>query len=324
MASGRVSLKARFRVSGGFQYMADGQTARRARLGIIIAGVAGLMLAVNDVSVPFSYHNGFSPPTVVLARYGFLLLTVALLLAALRVRPRLPTAERGHALGSGVMTAIATMGLLGSFAFIPVSLAVVILYTFPMLTALFECLHARRFPGLAELLCLIAAFAGVGIAVGLNDVALEPMGLLLAGLASLCYAISMVWNGIALRHADSTVVSFHMAIAGIFTVALYVVATGSFQLTPQTGLAPWLPLLVTCFFFSVAFVLMFRAVTLCGAAPTAMVLNLEPVFVLFLAATLLGEELTLPRLLGGALVIGAVVMSEIVRGRRDVAIGAVG
>lgn len=282
------------------------------------------MLAVNDVSVPFSYHNGFSPPTVVLARYGFLLLTLILLLAVLRLRPRLPIGQRGHALGSGVMTAMATMGLLGSFAFIPVSLAVVILYTFPMLTALFECLHARRFPGLVELLCLIAAFAGVGIAVGLNDVALEPMGLLLAGLASLCYAISMVWNGIALRQADSTVVSFHMAIAGIVTVALYVVATGSFVLTPQTGLTPWLPLLVTCFFFSVAFVLMFRAVTFCGAAPTAMVLNLEPVFVLFLAAMLLGEDLTLPRLLGGALVIGAVVVSEIVRGRKDVVVEPVG
>lgn len=297
--------------------MADGQTARRARLGIILAGVAGLMLAVNDVSVPFSYQNGFSPPTVVLARFAFLVLTVIILLLVLGRRPRLPRDRAGHALGSGVMTAIATLGLLGSFAFIPVSLGVVILYTFPMLTALFECLHARRFPGLIELLCLITAFAGVGIAVGLNDVALDPMGILLAGIASLCYAISMFWNSIALRAADSTVVSFYMAIAGIVTVALYVLVTGSFVVTPEPGLTPWLPLLVTCFFFSVAFVLMFRAVTFAGGAPTAMVLNLEPVFVIFLAAALLSEDLTVPRVLGAALVIGAVVVSEIIRGRKD-------
>lgn len=297
--------------------MADGQTARRARLGIILAGVAGLMLAVNDVSVPFSYQNGFSPPTVVLARFAFLLLTVIILLAALRLRPKLPRDDAFHALGSGAMTGIATLGLLGSFAFIPVSLGVVILYTFPMLTALLECLHARRFPGAVELLCLVVAFTGVGISVGLNDVALDPLGILLACVASLCYAVSMFWNSVKLRAPDSTVVSFYMAIAGIVTVAIYVLATGSFVMTPQPGLTPWLPLLVTCFFFSVAFVLMFRAVTFAGAAPTAMVLNLEPVFVIFLAAAFLSEDLTLPRLLGAALVIGAVVVSEVTRGRKD-------
>ena len=56
-----------------------------------------------------------------------------------------------------------------------------------------------------------------------------------------------------------------------------------------------------------------------------MVLNLEPVFVIGLAALLLGEDLTVPRVLGGALVIGAVVVSEIYRGRKDaIAIEPVG
>lgn len=297
--------------------MSSDHTAQKSRLGILLAAAAGLMLAVNDVSVPFAYKSGFSPPTVVLARFGFLLLTVVLLMVVLRLKPRLVPGRAGHALGSGAVTAVATLGLLGSFAFIPVSLGVVILYTFPMLTTLFECLHARRFPGAVELLCLITAFAGVGIAVGLDDVALDPRGIFLAGLAAFCYAVSIFWNGIALRTSDSTVVSFHMAISGIVTVALYVLATGSFVLTPEPGLAPWLPLLVTCFFFSVSFVLMFRAVSLAGAAPTAMVLNLEPVFVILLAAAFLSEGLTPARALGGALVIGAVVVSEIRRARKN-------
>ncbi|HTN97270.1 MAG TPA: EamA family transporter, partial [Nordella sp.] len=61
-----------------------------------------------------------------------------------------------------------------------------------------------------------------------------------------------------------------------------------------------------------------------GGAATAMVLNLEPIFVIFLAAAFLGEDLTLPRVLGTALVIGAVVVSEVTRGRRDVVIEPVG
>jgi drug/metabolite transporter (DMT)-like permease len=297
--------------------MTGGHMALKARFGIILAAAAGLMLAINDVSVPFSYAQGFSPPTVVFARYAFLLAVLFILLPALGLRPRLGRTHMRHALGSGIAAAIATLGLLGSFAYIPVSLGIVILYTFPMLTALLECLHARRLPSAIELSCLIAAFAGVGIAVGLNEFELAPMGLLLALIAAVGYAGSIFWNAIKLRDADGTVVTFHMAIAGVVTVFLYLAATGSFRVTSQPGLTPWLALFITCFFFSIAFVLMFKAVECAGGAPTAMMLNLEPVFVIALAALLLDEKLTLPRILGSALVIGGVVVSEIARSRQN-------
>jgi drug/metabolite transporter (DMT)-like permease len=47
-----------------------------------------------------------------------------------------------------------------------------------------------------------------------------------------------------------------------------------------------------------------------------MIFNLEPVFVIFLAAMLLGEELTLARIFGSAMVIGAVAVSEAWRNRK--------
>ena len=86
-------------------------------------------------------------------------------------------------------------------------------------------------------------------------------------------------------------------------------------MTPA-GFGGWLPLLATCFFFTVSFIGMYKAVQWAGGAPTAMLLNLEPVFVMFLAALLLGEALSLPRLLGSAMVIGAVAVSEAWRNRK--------
>jgi len=303
--------------------MTSGQPARKARIGVIIAALAAFTLAVNDVSVPFAYGEGFNPPTVVLARYSFLLAGITLLLPLLRLGFRLPRREATHALGSGVFSAIGTLGLLGSFAYIPVSLGVVILYTFPIITALFECIHARRFPGVIELLCLVAALAGVGIAIGLNEVSLDPRGIALAGMAALAFAISIFWNSVKLRTADSTIVTFYMAVAGFATAVLYLAATQSLALT-AAGFSGWLPLFVTCFFFTISFVGMFKAVELAGGAPTAMVLNLEPVFAIGLAALFLGEALTLPRLFGSALVIGAVVLSEFARGRKEAAVELVG
>jgi drug/metabolite transporter (DMT)-like permease len=109
-----------------------------------------------------------------------------------------------------------------------------------------------------------------------------------------------------------------MAISGVATTALFLLATGTFA-AAQTGFGGWLPLLATCFFFTISFIGMFKAVQWAGRAPTAMMLNLEPVFVMFLAAALLDDALSLPRLLGSFMVIGAVVVSEAWRNHKAVA-----
>jgi drug/metabolite transporter (DMT)-like permease len=303
--------------------MTSEATALRARIGIIIAAASALTLAINDVAVPFAYAQGFSAPTVVFFRFLFLLLSLVALLPLMGLSYRLPREHALHALGSGVAAGIATLALLGSFAYIPVSLALIILYTFPILTALFESAYARRLPGLVEIICLIVALAGIGIVIGLNEVTLSSLGLLLGGVSAVGYAASIFWNGVKLRTADGTIVSFHMAIVGVAITGLFLLATGSFAPT-GAGFSGWLPLLVTCFFFTISFIGMFKAVQLAGGAPTAMLLNLEPVFVMILAALFLGEELTLPRILGSAMVIGAVVVSEAWRNRKAAALQVAG
>jgi drug/metabolite transporter (DMT)-like permease len=299
--------------------MTPEQTARRARTGIIIAAAAALTLGINDVSVPFAYAQGFSSPTVVFFRFAFLFVSLLVFLPLTGLPYRLARDHALHAQGSGITAGFATLALLGSFAYIPVSLALIILYTFPILTALFESAHARRLPSAVELVCLVVALAGIGIIIGLNEVKLSSVGLLLGVLSSVGYAASIFWNSIKLRTADGTVVSFHMAIAGVATTGLFILATGTFAVT-QAGPSGWLPLLLTCFFFTVSFIGMYKAIELAGGAPTAMVLNLEPVFVTFLAAVLLDETLTVPRLLGSAMVIGAVVVSEAWRNRKAVTV----
>jgi drug/metabolite transporter (DMT)-like permease len=307
-----------FRHHEGSRIVIGGQRARQARIGIIIAATSALMLALNDVAVPFAYAQGFSATTVVLFRFAFMLLSLVVVLPLAGLSYRLPREHALHAAGSGISATIATLALLGSFALIPVSLALIILYTYPFLTALFESAHARRLPGVVEVICLLVALGGIGIVIGLADAKFSPPGLLLACISSLGYATSTFWNSVKLRIANGLVVSFHMAIFGVATTAIVLIASGSFAMGPS-GISGWLPLLIACLFFAAAFIGMYKAIELIGGAPTAMIFNLEPVFVIFLAAMLLGEELTLTRAFGSALVIGAVVVSEAWRNREAVA-----
>jgi len=296
---------------------------RRARLGTAIAAGTALTLAMNDVSVPFSYELGFSPSTVVFARYVLLLACLVILLPAIGLRYHLPRAQTFHAFGSGIAAAIGALALLVSFAHIPVSLAIVILYTFPILTALLESAQARKLPSAIEVLCLVTALAGIGVAIGLDQMSLSAMGVALATLSAIAYAISIFWNSTRLRDTDATLVTFYMAIAGVAVTALYLAATGTLAV-PQSGPSAWLPLALTCVLFTVSFLGMFKAVEFAGGAPTAMTLNLEPVFAIMLAAPVLGETLTLPRLSGSALVIGAVVVSELSRNRKKAVVELAG
>jgi drug/metabolite transporter (DMT)-like permease len=68
--------------------------------------------------------------------------------------------------------------------------------------------------------------------------------------------------------------------------------------------------------FACAFCAMFRGVHLIGATPTAMVMNTEPVFTIALAVTLLSEGLSGRKVVGAALVLAAVAVSQVLA-RRD-------
>ena len=100
-----------------------------------------------------------------------------------------------------------------------------------------------------------------------------------------------------------------MSLSGLLIVASFVLASGTFEPPPMIA-EGWLAMLVSAACFSFAFFSMFRGVQLIGPSPTAMIMNIEPVLTVLFAAVVLHEELTLLRLLGGAIVLGAVVVSE--------------
>jgi drug/metabolite transporter (DMT)-like permease len=60
-----------------------------------------------------------------------------------------------------------------------------------------------------------------------------------------------------------------------------------------------------------AVILYLRAVSRIGAAQASLLSTLEPIFTIALAALLLGDRLTPLQLAGAALVLGAVVLSEL-------------
>lgn len=290
--------------------MSQTASSGSGRLGGIGATLAAaLALSLNNVTVPLVYTHGSNPPSVVMLRYVLLIVVLAGLLPALRRPVRLPARQYAHAAGAGGMSALGSVGLLGAFAFIPVSLAILIVYAYPILTAVIDSLVSRRRPSPIQLGCLFVAFVGIGIALEIDQLAFDGRGIALAVMGAIAFAASFVWNGHGLKGVDAMTSALHMSLAGLALLAVVVLGSGGLALpVDQPG---WLWLLLVSSCFSLAFVGMFHGVQSIGAPTAAMLMNLEPVFTIALAVGLLGEPLTPMRMLGAALVLAAVTASQI-------------
>lgn len=262
----------------------------------ILAPLAGL-----------AYAGGASPGSVVAARLLFGLATAAAVMA-LRDRPWLP--RRGTWLTT-VLVAIAwltlTVPYMASFYFIPVSLAVLIFFTFPVLISVIEPLVERRRPRWASILAAALAFLGLGLALGPGIGGLDWRGCGLAFLGSLGATATFILSRRLVVEQDLFAFSFHLHALCVGAMLLTFLALGGPAL-PVEALA-WFGLLGVGVFYAVAVLLKFSAIRLAGPSRASVMFNAEPVVTMVGAGVILGEQLESWQVAGAVLVIGAVLWS---------------
>lgn len=279
-------------------------------LGLAVVVATATSISFSNILAPVVYGLGSNPATLLVCRFAAFLMICGVWLKSQNISPRLGRGERLHCFGAGVAYTIGSASLVAAFAFIPVSLAVLILYTFPLITRLAECALDRRRPTPRELSALMAALAGLAICLGVGMDRLNGTGLALAFLAAVAISCSFVWTGRKLASVPSTVMTAYMAGTGLVLMLAVTLATGAWALPPSEPMASGL-MAAAVLSFAGAFFGMFLGVRLIGASRTAMLMNLEPILTLVLAVLLLNEDLFAHQFLGAAVVIAAVVAAQI-------------
>jgi len=275
--------------------------------GRLLALTAALALGGTTPFARLAYDAGTSPPTLLAIRF---LVAVAFFLILLRLlrRPLLPSREDLPGfLAAGLALTGITVGYLTSIAYIPVGLAALLLYTFPLLVAAATPLidGVRLTP--AQWLAFLLAFLGLAGALGPDLGDLDPRGVGLALLAALSMTVLLFLIRHLTRRNDPLTVVLHGNLVGFACVGLGLLFFAPPALAGEAfGL--WM-LALACAFYVAGIGLNFLAVRLAGPAETAMFLNLEPVMAILLAMTLLGERLTLLQGAGVLLVLLAIYLA---------------
>ena len=215
---------------------------------------------------------------------------------------------------SGAVMGINWILLFEAYNHTTVAAATLCYYMQPTIVMLLSPLIFREKLTPVRLLCVLAAVAGMvlvsGAAGGQNAAGGSPRGILL-GLGAACfYAGVVIMNkklcGIE-AYRKTTIQLFS---AGTVMVP-YLLLTGSFPQDPLSPAAVLLLAAVGIIHTGAAYVLYFGSMDGLKTQSVAILSYADPVSAMFFAAVFLGEPLTLPNMIGAALIIGAAVVSEI-------------
>lgn len=282
----------------------------RAALGVLTALLAAISISFSNILAPAVVESGSNTATLLAFRFVCFLLVCAFWMKLSGTSFVLDRRHRWPCIVAGIGNAVGSGALIASFLYLPLSLAILIFYTFPLLTRLGECALNRRRPAFFEVLCLAGALAGLAICLGFGFDQLNASGLLFAVAAALSISGSFVLAGHRLKTIQPTLQTFHMGVTGLVITLVFILTTRSWA-PPPLELVAFTLMLGASVTYAAAFFAIYKGIGMIGASRTAMIMNLEPVLTIGLAIVLLQEGLSPHQLFGAAMVIAAVVAAQL-------------
>lgn len=267
--------------------------------------------ACYGVAMPLArlaYDHGTNALTIMTLRYLSLALILAVWLLVGGKSLKVPPRTLAACLVIGVTFVGTAGGALAAIVYMPVSLAVLVFYTYPTLTLLGECAVDRRVPRGIEVAAIALALVGLGLTLQAGLGAIDAVGVGFALLASASAATALILTSQTLTKVGARLIGFQAcAIASVISAAILVGKDAWSIPTTKVGLQ-LLGLVIVA--FNAAVLTMFVSLKGIGASRAATIFTIEPVVGVVTAIVLLGEHLVAQQWLGAALVGVAIVIAS--------------
>lgn len=274
-------------------------------LGFLLIIVSALCFGAMPIFARFAYRAGTDPITVLFLRF-----TIAGGVMLLLMLVRRTAFPRGRALFY-----LALMGALGyvgesltyftALSMASAGLIALLLYLYPAIVTLLAVLFLKERLTFAKVGSLLLALTGIVLTLQLKGGGSTP-GILLGVLAAVIYAVYILVGSRVVvgtgAIASSTIV---MASTALVYAGIVSVHGATF---PKTS-SGWVAVLAIALVSTVlAFVTFFAGLKRIGPTNASTFSTLEPVVTVVFAALLLGEDLNPIQMLGGALMLVAVIL----------------
>jgi drug/metabolite transporter (DMT)-like permease len=282
-----------------------------AGFGVALAAFSAATFGFGTTFAFLAYEGGSNALSVVLVRTAIFVIVVGLILVSPR---RLAWLSRRALIGTlwmALTLAMVSMGYQGSVAFIPVSLAALVFYTYPLMVGVFAVAAGRDRMTAGKAAALMAGFFGLALALGPEFGALDWRGIALALLAAVGMGLTMTFGGAAMQDQDALLMSVYTNVWMLIVLAVVEAAAAGFALPTTTlGAASMIGVAAT---YVIAYVCWYLALSIVRPVRLAALFNIEPVVTLLVAWLALGERLAALQFLGAALVLASVLSLSLTR-----------
>jgi drug/metabolite transporter (DMT)-like permease len=301
--------------SARFAHVGMLRDRRDIRLGALMCTASAACYAGLSILGKLALASGLTLTGMLSLRFLGAAAVLAVILVALRQPPFAGRHKLGRllALGSLLYAPQAALFFTG-LTRLPASIAVLLLYVYPVLVAIFDWILNRRLPDRRTVLALIIATVGVALTLYPQPgMVVDPLGALLVLGSATGLAVYIVLSEGATQGVGARVGGLWIVLGAGMSFTLAGTATGTLEW--QQALAEPLLILGLIVVGTVLPVTLFLAgVARVGPTGASLLSTLEPVFTVALGIVILQETLASLQVVGGALVLVAAIL---VATRRD-------
>jgi drug/metabolite transporter (DMT)-like permease len=281
------------------------------RIGVLALLAIATTFGSNHIAARIAFDHGASVTAAVAIRSGFTALFLLALMRFSGVPMAAPRATLVRALAIGLLIAVQSFCLYSAVALIPVALALLAFNTFPILLALFSWAWTRERPRGAALAAMPLALVGLSLALDVFGKPVNPAGIAWALGAAVTFALALLGTERWLKAMDGRLRTFLTMSVTAIVVLIAGFWSDAFAF-PQAP-AGWVGIALLTVLYATAITSLFIILPHLGPANYAVVLNFEPIAVLFLAWAILGQAVAPLQMLGAFIVIGAITLPAIRR-----------
>ena len=216
---------------------------------------------------------------------------------------------------SGVAMGFNWILLFEAYQYTTVSVATLSYYFAPVLVTLACPILFREKLGAKQWICFVMSTLGIVLITGVGDLSAGSSHLtgILFGLGAAVLYASVVLLNKYIRGVAGIQRTFLQFLAAIVVLAPYVAVTSGVTLGSMSGRG-WLCLLVVGLVHTgVTYCLYFSALRDLPGQEAAILSYVDPLVAVLVSVFVLGEQLTLPQLAGGVLILGFTLWNEIKR-----------
>jgi drug/metabolite transporter (DMT)-like permease len=250
----------------------------RRLAGIFLALVSAVFFALANTLAGVAYRGGSNPFTLSATRF---ILPAVALFAILRIGGRTIALDRKSAAVAailGLISVVYTFALLKAIELLPVTIAILIFYLFPILTAfILVFLGAGRLT-VKTLASAFIVFFGLGLALAVQFGELDPIGMLAGLISAVGFAIVCSISNRLMSAQDSRTVTLYLSAAA--TAAMIIVSYFVNDVRFPVTASGWSGFILSNVLYAAAIIGFYRSIAMVGAGTATFFLNLEPIVVI--------------------------------------------